>query len=102
MAIEAQVELFQAVKAHTLGLESARGVTSGSDPEDLDRRIEDARQLLEWLSQALEPHPAAFQAAQTPPPSSALTDRDQIPSSAPDPPETSPVINQSTDRACYC
>jgi hypothetical protein len=46
MAIEAQVELFQAVKAHTLGLESARGVTSSSDPEDLDRRIEDARQLL--------------------------------------------------------
>ena len=46
MAIETQVELFQAVKAHTLGLESARGVTSGSDPEDLDRRIEDARQLL--------------------------------------------------------
>ena len=46
MAIEAQVELFQAVKAHTLDLESARGVTSGFDPEDLDRRIEDARQLL--------------------------------------------------------
>jgi hypothetical protein len=67
MAIEAQSELFQAVKAHTLDLEITRGVV-GLGREILDRRIEAARQLSEWLSQALEPQPAASPAAQTPPP----------------------------------
>jgi hypothetical protein len=86
---DAQVSLFQAVKAHTLDLEKSRGITSGADLEILDRRIEDARRLLEWLSPAPEPHHAAFPAAQTPPPSSFPTDPNQIEPSAPDSPKTS-------------
>jgi hypothetical protein len=66
MATEAQVELFQAVKAHTLDLETTRGVTGGLDQEVLDRRIQNARLLLEWLSQALGPGPVASPEVQTP------------------------------------
>ena len=39
--------------AHKAHLEIIRGVTSGPDLEALDRRIEAARLLLEWLAQAL-------------------------------------------------
>jgi hypothetical protein len=59
MATEAQVELYRALKAHTSDLEITRGV-SALDQEILDRRIEAARQLSDWLSRALEPPPAAF------------------------------------------
>ena len=86
---ETQHQLYQVLKAHKFELEITRGVTSGPDQEVLDRRIEAARLLLEWLSQALEPDPPSFPAAQTPPPSSSPADRDQIPPSAPDPPKTS-------------
>jgi hypothetical protein len=89
MTREAQRQLYQALKAHTSELETARGVTSGPDLEVLDRRIEAARLLLEWISQALEPQPPPFLAVQTPPPSSSPADQHQIPSSAPDPPKTS-------------
>jgi hypothetical protein len=86
MAGEAQSALYQALKAHTSELEITRGAVSGLDVEVLDRRVEAAQRLLEWLSQALEPQPPAFPTAQTPPPSSSPADRDQIPPSAPDPP----------------
>ena len=85
MTIEAQFELLQAL-AHKFDLEITRSVTSGLDLEVLDRRIEAARLLLEWLSQALEPHPSAFPEARTPPPSTVQADQDQIPQSALDPP----------------
>jgi hypothetical protein len=72
MATEAQVELYRALEAHKFDLEITQGVVEGLGREALDRRIEAARQLSEWLSQALEPQPAAFPPAQTPPPQSAL------------------------------
>jgi hypothetical protein len=65
MIRETHRQLYQAVKAHASELEVTRGVANGFDRETLDRRIEAARQLSEWLSQA---QPAAFPAAQTPPP----------------------------------
>ncbi len=68
MTRETQRQLYQAVKAHIFELEITRGVGEGLDREALDRRIEAARQLSEWLSQVLELQPAAFPAAQTPPP----------------------------------
>jgi hypothetical protein len=83
------LELFQAVEAHKLDLEFERGVTSGRDLEVLDRRVEAAQQLLEWLSRALELGPPSFPAVQTPSPSSVQGDPDQIPPSAPDPHKTS-------------
>jgi hypothetical protein len=89
MTRETQRQLFQALTAHKFDLEITRGVTSASDLEVLDRRIEAARLLLEWLSTTLELGPAAYPAVQTPPPSSAPTDRDQIPPLAPDPPKNS-------------
>jgi hypothetical protein len=55
MTRETQHELYQALEAHTSELEITRGAASGPDLEVLDRRIEAARLLLEWLSQALEP-----------------------------------------------
>jgi hypothetical protein len=76
---EARRQLYQALEAHKFDLEITRGVTSSPNLEILDRRIEAARLLLEWLSQALEPHPAASPAVQTQPPSSAPADQDQIP-----------------------
>jgi hypothetical protein len=72
---EARRRLYQALKAHKFELEIARGVTSGLDQEILVRRIEAARLLLEWISQALEPQPQAFPAVQTPPPSSSPADQ---------------------------
>jgi hypothetical protein len=72
-------QLYQAVKAHASNLEMARSFTSGLDLEVLDCRIEDARLLLEWLSQALGLGPASFPEARTPPLSSAQADQDQIP-----------------------
>jgi hypothetical protein len=89
LASEAQVSLFQAVKSHTLDLETTCGVKSGPDLEILDSRIKAARRLLEWLSQVPELQRAAFPAAQKPPPSSFPTDLNQIPPSAPDSPKTS-------------
>jgi hypothetical protein len=54
---EARRHLYQALEAHKFDLEVPRRVTSGPDLEVLDRRIEAARLLLEWLSKALEPPP---------------------------------------------
>jgi hypothetical protein len=59
MTREAQRQPYQALKAHKLDLENARGVTSGPDLEILDRRIEAARLLLEWILRALELEPLA-------------------------------------------
>jgi hypothetical protein len=84
---EAHHQLYQALNAHKLELEMTRGVTSGLDLEVLDRRIEAAQRLLEWLSQALEPPPPASRAFQTPPPSSAPDEQGQTP--PPDPPKPS-------------
>jgi hypothetical protein len=86
MTKEAQRQLYQALEAHKFELEIARGVTSGPD---LDRRIEAARLLLEWIARALELDPPASPEVQTPPPSTSPVDRDQTPPSAPDPPKTS-------------
>jgi hypothetical protein len=87
MTRETQRQLYQALKVHTSELEITRGATLGLDLEALDRRIEAAQGLLEWLSQALEPQPPAFPAVQAPPPSRSPADRDQIPPLAPDPPK---------------
>jgi hypothetical protein len=82
MATEAQVELYRAVKAHTSGLEITRDVVEGLDREALDRRIEAARQLSEWIARALELDPPASPEVQTPPPSSAPADQGQTAPSA--------------------
>lgn len=79
MAIDAKAQLFQALKAHTSELEIERHVTSERDLEALDCRIAAARLLLEWLSKALEPQPAASPKAQTPPPPGPQADPDQGP-----------------------
>jgi hypothetical protein len=79
MTTDEPVNLFQAVKAHSLDLESSRGIIPGADLEVLDGRIENVRRLLEWLSPAPEPRQAASPAAQTPQPSSFPADQDQIP-----------------------
>jgi hypothetical protein len=86
---EARRQLYQALRAHISELEIERSVTSGPDLEALDRRIEAARLLLEWIARALELDPPASPEVQTPPPSSSPADRDQTPPSAPDPPKTS-------------
>jgi hypothetical protein len=70
MTTDEPVNLFQAVKAHSLDLESSRSITSRVDLGVLDGRIEDARRLLEWLSPAPELHRVTSPATQTPPPSS--------------------------------
>jgi hypothetical protein len=51
MTTDAQRQLHQALKTHTSDLEIERGAALDCD---LDDRIESARQLLEWLEQALE------------------------------------------------
>jgi hypothetical protein len=51
MTTDAQRQLHQALKTHTSDLEIERGSALDCD---LDDRIEAARQLLEWLEQALE------------------------------------------------
>jgi hypothetical protein len=65
MAIEAQVNLYQALKAHKFDLEIARGV-SALDDEILACRIEATQRLLELLEQALEIEPTASPAVQAP------------------------------------
>jgi hypothetical protein len=85
---EARQQLYKALTAHKDHLEITRTFTN-LEGEVLDRRIEAARLLLEWLAPALELGPPASPAVQTPPPSSAPADRDQIPPLAPDPPKNS-------------
>jgi hypothetical protein len=51
MTTNAQRQLHQALMTHTSDLEIERGAALDCD---LDDRIEAARQLLEWLEQALE------------------------------------------------
>jgi hypothetical protein len=70
-------QLYQALKAHKFELEITRSDASGPDREAVNRRIEAAWQLLEWLSQALELEPPASPAVQRPPPSSFPADRRQ-------------------------
>jgi hypothetical protein len=64
MTRKTQRQLYQALNAHISDLEITRSFTSGPDLEVLDRRIEAAQQLLEWIEQALER--PAFPAVQTP------------------------------------
>jgi hypothetical protein len=52
MATGRRDELYQAVKAHISALEIEREAASWADRARLDRRIEDARLLLEWISAA--------------------------------------------------
>jgi hypothetical protein len=54
MIRESQRQLVQALEAHKFDLEVVRGLTSGSNQQTLDRRIEATQLLLEWLSQKLE------------------------------------------------
>ena len=84
-----RLQLYQALRTHASELEIERSITSGPDRDVLDRRIEAARLLLEWIWRALELEPLASPAVQTPPPSSSPTDPDQTPSFAPDLPKTS-------------
>ena len=82
-------QLYQALEAHRFGLEIRRSVACGLDRKILDRRVEAAQRLLEWLSQALELANPAAPAVQKPPLSSTLTDQNQTPVSTRDPPKTS-------------
>jgi hypothetical protein len=88
MTTDTRVNLFQAVKAHNLDLESTRDITSGADLEALDGRLQDAWRLLEWLAQAPVPHQAASPEARTPPPLSFPADPNRISPLASDPPKT--------------
>jgi hypothetical protein len=56
---EARHQLYEALTAHKFELEIIRGLASGPDLEVLDRRIEAARLLLEWIARALELEPPA-------------------------------------------
>jgi hypothetical protein len=56
---EARHQLYEALSAHKFELEITRAVASGPDLEILDRRIEAARLLLEWIARALELEPPA-------------------------------------------
>ena len=69
---ETRHELYQALNAHTSNLEIIRSITSGRNLEALDRRIDAARLLLEWLEQALELERPASRAIQEPPSSPML------------------------------
>jgi hypothetical protein len=51
---DAQRPLYEALGAHKSDLEIMRGDASGPDLEVLNRRIEAARLLLEWIARALE------------------------------------------------
>jgi hypothetical protein len=64
MATDAQHRLFEALKAHTLQLETERDAAPEHTQAVLDQRLEAARRLLEWLSTTLEP---PLPATQTPP-----------------------------------
>jgi hypothetical protein len=59
----AQRQLYQALKTQKFELELTRGLASVPDREAVDRRIEAARVLLDWLSEILEPQPAAHSLA---------------------------------------
>jgi hypothetical protein len=59
MTTEGQRQLYQALSTHKFELEIIRGVASGPDLEVLDRRIEAAQLLLEWIARALELEPPA-------------------------------------------
>jgi hypothetical protein len=79
LAIDAKTQLFQAVKAHIFELEIERDVASKRDLETLDPRIGAARLLLEWLSKALEPEPAASPTSEPSPPPGPQADSNQGP-----------------------
>ena len=64
MATEGQIELFEAVKTHTSALETERDAASGLVRELLDRRLEAARSLSEWLSTILRLDPEFSQVAE--------------------------------------
>jgi hypothetical protein len=66
MTRETQYQLYRALNAHTSALEITRSFTSGRDLEVLDRRIEAAHGLLEWVEQALE-RPVSRQFQRRPP-----------------------------------
>jgi hypothetical protein len=55
----AQRQLYQALKTQKFELQLTRGLAWGPDREAVDRRIEAARVLLDWLSEILEPQAAA-------------------------------------------
>jgi hypothetical protein len=57
MTVDTRRQLYQALKAHKFDLDIIRSITSGIDLVVLDRRIEAAQLLLEWL-QNLELEPA--------------------------------------------
>jgi hypothetical protein len=59
MTTVAQRQLYEALNAHASYLEITRRFTSGRDLEALDRRIEAARLLLEWLARVLGLEPPA-------------------------------------------
>jgi hypothetical protein len=84
MALDAKTQLFQAVETHLSELESERAVASKRDLEALDRRIRAARLLLEWLSKALEPEPAASPTSEPSPPPGPEADSNQGPPREPD------------------
>ena len=65
MATDGQVQLFQALKAHTAELETEQSAASGLDRAVLDHRIEAARMLLEWLSPILAIEPSNSNVAVT-------------------------------------
>jgi hypothetical protein len=67
-ATEAEVKLYDALRAHKFDLEITQCVWA-LDQEIMDRRIEAAQQLLEWIEQEFEIEPQASPAVQTPPPS---------------------------------
>ena len=67
MTRETQRQLYWVLKAHKSELEITRGAPSGLDLEVFNRRIVAARQLVEWLSPALELGPPASPTVQTPP-----------------------------------
>ena len=54
MATDAQHQLFVALAAHRLELETERDAASEHDQVVLDLRLEAARRLLEWASTALK------------------------------------------------
>jgi hypothetical protein len=54
----AQRQLYQALKTQKFELELTRDLLAGPVRDAVDRRIEAARILLDWLSETLEPQPA--------------------------------------------
>ena len=67
MATDGQVQLFQALKAHTFELKTRQNAASGRDRADLDHRIEATRLLLEWLLPILAMRPLVCQATRASP-----------------------------------